>query len=106
MEFVEIYGDEVRWRSSRRGAVGNRINQVNLGNFSASDLAIVKNTEATRFMPDTVDLATARLDVDRKSAHHDRAELKIFDDHIQVMLAHQRAGAGSMDVTVKFGRPP
>ncbi|HEX3855872.1 MAG TPA: serine/threonine-protein kinase [Verrucomicrobiae bacterium] len=105
-EFVDIYSDEVQWRSSRRGTVGNKINQVNLGNFSASDLEIIKNNGVTRLMPDAVDFSTARLNMDRKPGHGGHADLQIFEDHVRVALAHPKAGAATLEVTVTFGNQP
>ncbi|HEX3624005.1 MAG TPA: serine/threonine-protein kinase [Verrucomicrobiae bacterium] len=105
-EFIDIYSDQVQWRSSQRGAVANKINQVSIGDFSTGDIQIIKNCGATWLTPEPVDFTTARLDNDRKERHRERARLTIFDDHVRVTLAHQRAGSGAFDVTVIFGVTP
>ena len=98
-EYVDIYSDEVQWRSSRRGTTGNKINHVNLGDFNADGLAIIKNSGATWLMPDAVDFSTAQLVVDRRSARQGQASLQIEDDHVRVTLAHPRVGASEIAVT-------
>ncbi|HTV75784.1 MAG TPA: protein kinase, partial [Candidatus Baltobacteraceae bacterium] len=104
-EFIDIYSDEVQWQSSRRGTVANKINQVSLGDFSASDLEIIKNSGATRLMPDTVDFSTAQLNLDHKPSRGGHADLEVFDDHARVILSHRKTGAATLDVTVTFGNP-
>lgn len=101
-EFIDIYSDQVQWRSSQRGAIGNKINQVRLDNLSEGDFQIIKNCGATWIMPDAVDFTTARLDDDRRGRRHEHARLTIFEDHVRLMFAHQRAGSGAFDVTVIF----
>jgi hypothetical protein len=103
---VDIYSDEVQWRSSRRGTTGNKINHVDLGNFNADGLAIIKNSGVTWLMPDAVDFSTAQLVVDRKSARQGQASLQIADDHVRITLAHQRLGASEIAVTVTFTKRP
>jgi serine/threonine protein kinase len=105
-EYVDIYSDEVQWRSSRRGTTGNKINHVDLGNFNADGLAIIKNSGVTWLMPDAVDFSTAQLVVDRKSARQGQASLQIADDHVRITLAHQRLGASEIAVTVTFTKRP
>ncbi|HEX3987966.1 MAG TPA: hypothetical protein VHZ30_00960, partial [Verrucomicrobiae bacterium] len=105
-EFVDIYSDEVEWKSSRRGTTGNKINYVSLGDFKANGLEIVKNSGATRFMPDAVDFSTAQLVINRKSNRQGQATLQIADDHVRVTLAHPRLGASELEVTVTFGKQP
>jgi serine/threonine protein kinase len=106
-EFIDIYSDKIEWRSSQRGAIGNKINQVNVGNFDAGDLQIIENSEATRLMPDTVDFSSARLKNDRKPGRHlKHAKLTIFADHVRIILSHQEAGSAAIDVTVTFGSQP
>jgi hypothetical protein len=105
-EFVDIYSDEVRWKSSRRGTSGNKINQVSLGDFAADGLEVIKNTGASWLMPDTVDFSTAHLTIDRRSSRRGQATLQISDDHVRVILAHPRLGESEMDVTVTFQKKP
>lgn len=105
-EFVDIYSDEVQWKSSRRGTTGNRINHVNLGDFNADGLAIIKNTEATWLMPAAVDFSTAQLVVDHRQNRRGQASLQIEDDHVRVTLAHPRLGASEIAVTVRFSKRP
>ncbi len=104
-EFIDIYSDEIQWRSSHRGTIGNMVNQVNVGDFTSADLQIIKNGGATRLMPHMVDFSTARLDNDTRARRRDSAKLAIFEDHVRLTLSHQRAGAAGMDVTVIFGSP-
>jgi hypothetical protein len=105
-EFVDIYSDEVQWRGGRRGATGNKINHVNLGDFTAGGMQVIQNSGATWLMPDAVDFSTARLVIDRKSNGQGQASLQTFDDHVRVMLAHPRLGASEIEVTVYFGKQP
>ncbi|HUA64276.1 MAG TPA: hypothetical protein VME24_00410, partial [Alphaproteobacteria bacterium] len=95
--------DQVQWRSSQRGAIGNKVNQVSLGDFSAGDLQIIKNSGATWFMPANVDFGTAQLVNDHKERRGDRARLVVYEDHVRVMLSHQKAGFWAFGVTVIFG---
>ncbi len=105
-EFIDIYSDQVQWRSSHRGAIGNRINNVKIGDLSEGDLQVIQNTGTTRLMPEAVDFATAALKNDRKAGRRrDHAKLAIFEDHVRVILSHQAAGSAAMDVTVTFGPP-
>lgn len=106
-EFVDIYSDKVQWKSSRRGTTGNKINYINLGDFKAGGLDVVKNSGATRLMPDTVDFSTAHLAIDRNPRRQGgQATLQIADDHVRVMLAHPRLGASEIEVTVNFEKRP
>jgi len=105
-EFIDIYSDQAQWRSSQGGAIGNRINQVSLGDFSEGDVQIVKNCGATWLMPGTVDFATARLENDHKEFRGDRVRLVIYEDHVRVMLSRQKAGSWAFGVTVIFGGNP
>ncbi len=105
-EYVDIYSDEVQWRSSRRGTTGNKINHVNLGDFNADGLAIIRNSGATWLMPDAVDFSTAQLVLDRRSARQGQASLQIEDDHVRITLAHPRLGASEIVVTVTFAKKP
>jgi hypothetical protein len=105
-EFVDLYSDEAQWTSSRRGTTGNKLNHVNLGDFKAGGMEVIKNNGATWFMPDAVDFSTARLVVDRKSNGQGQATLRIFDDHVRITLAHPRLGASEIEVTVYFGPQP
>jgi len=82
-EFVDIYSDEVQWTGSRRGTTGNRINHVDLGDFKAGDLEIVKNNGTTWLMPASVDFSSARLETGRSRG---QASLSIYDDHVRVTL--------------------
>jgi serine/threonine protein kinase len=102
-EFIDIYSDQAQWRSSQRGASGNTINQVSLGDFGEGDFQIIKNCEASWLMPGAVDFATARLDIGSRGHHGERARLIVFEDHVRVILSHQRAGSMAFDVTVIFG---
>jgi hypothetical protein len=106
-EFVDIYSDEVQWKSSPRGTSGNKINHVSLGDFKAGGLGIIKNSGATRLMPDAVDFSTAHLAIDRNPRRQGgQATLQIADDHVRVILAHPRMGASEIEVTVSFDRRP
>jgi hypothetical protein len=105
-EFVDIYADEVQWRSSRRGTTGNKINYVGLGDFKANGVQIIKNTGTTWLMPDTVDFSSARLVINRKSNRQGQAALQIADDHVRVVLTHPRLGASEIEVTISFGKQP
>jgi hypothetical protein len=105
-EFIDIYSDEVQWKSSRRGTTGNKINQVNLGDFKGGGLEIIENSGATRLMPDTVDFSTAHLAIDHISNRQGQVTLQIADDHVRVVLAHPRLGASEIEVTVSFQKRP
>ena len=105
-EYVDIYSDEVQWRSGRRGTTGNKINQISPGDFTTSDLEIIKNSGATRLMPAAVDFSTARLNDDHRVQRGGHAVLQIFPDHVRVTLSHPKAGAATLDVTVSFGNQP
>ncbi len=100
-EFVDIYSDEVQWTGSRRGTTGNRINYVDLGDFKAGGLEMVKNNGATWLMPASVDFLSARLETGRTRG---QATLSIYDDHVRVTLSHPRLGAPEITVTVIFGK--
>jgi hypothetical protein len=105
-EFVDIYSDEVQWKGSRRGAAGNKINHLNLAESTAGGLVVIKNSGATRLMPETVDFSTATLVIDRKSNRQGQAILHIADDHVRVILTHPRSGATQLEVTVTFQKQP
>jgi hypothetical protein len=102
-EFVDIYSDEIQWKTSRRAATGNRINHISLGDVEPGGLEVIKNSGATRLMPDAVDFSTARMVIDNKSRRQQgQAALQIFDDHVRVVLTHPRMGASDLEVTVLF----
>ena len=105
-EFVDIYSDEVQWKSGRRGTTGNKINHVNLGDFKGNGLEVIKNSGATWLLPDTVDFSTAQLVVDHISNRQGQATLQTADDHVRVILAHPRLGASEIEVTVTFQKRP
>jgi hypothetical protein len=106
-EFVDIYSDKVQWKNSRRGTTGNKINHVNLGDFKAGGLEVIKNNGATRLMPDNVDFSAAHLAIDRNPRRQGgRATLQIADDHVRVVLSHPRLGASEIEVTVNFEKRP
>ncbi len=104
-EVIDIYSDEIRWKSVHR-AIDSRINHVLLGDLKAGDLKIIKNSGATRLLPEAVDFSTARLIVVRKPKKQERAKLEIAPDHVRVTLIRPRPGFAEMDATVVFGNQP
>lgn len=106
-EFIDIYADRAEWRSSQRGTEGNKINYVSVGDFGSGDVEIINNYGATWLMSSTVDFSTAKLEDDRtKGRRRAPAKLVVFDDHVRLMLSHQRTGTAGMDVTIIFGGAP
>jgi hypothetical protein len=101
-EVIDIYSDKILWKSGR-GALNSRINETTLGDLKAGDLKIVRNTGATRVLPEAVEFSTARLTVNRKPRRQGQARLEARSDHVQVTLTHPRSGYAEVDVTVVFG---
>lgn len=104
-ESIDIYSDEIRWKSGRR-AVNGSINQVKLEDLKLGDLTIIKNNGVTRLLPDAVDFSTARLIINHKPKRQARSTLTIAPDHVRVTLAHPGPTEVELDVTVTFGNPP
>lgn len=106
-ESIDIYSDEVRWKSGR-GAISSKINEVKLDDLKPADLVIIKNSEATRLLPATVDFSTAQLIIDHKpnSKRQGRAKLEKAPDHARIVLVHPGNGYVELEVTVTFGNPP
>jgi hypothetical protein len=105
-EFVDIYSDEVQWQSSNRGASGNKINHVALGDFKAGGLEVIKNSGATWLIPANVDFSTAQIVAERKPRRQGSVTLQIADDHVRIILGRARLGAPEISVTLSFGKQP
>ncbi len=104
-ETIDIYSDEIRWRTGKE-AVSSKINQVKLGDFKTGEMKIIKNSEATRMLPDTVDFSTARLAIDHKPKRQGKAKLETALDHVRVSLIYPKPGFIELEVTVVFGKQP
>ncbi len=104
-ETIDIYSDEIRWKVGR-GTIGGGINHVRLDGLKPGDLMLIKNTGATRVLPDSVDFSTARLIVDQKPKKQDRIKLEVSPDHVRIILTRPRPGSGEFKVTVVFGSQP
>jgi serine/threonine protein kinase len=104
-ELIELYSDEVRWKSNR-GSTGDQVNHVMLGDLKPGTLQVIRNSGATRLLPDNVDFSTARLTVDHKPRRRGRTELKIEADHVQIHLTDPPLGTAEFEITVTFGNLP
>ena len=104
-ETIDIYSDVIRWASGRV-MNDSRINHVKLEDLKSGDLALIKNSGATRILPDNVDFSTARLVVKRKPKKQAKAIFTIAPDHVRVTLSHPCNAPVDMEVTVIFGAIP
>jgi hypothetical protein len=77
-----------------------------LGDLKPGTLQVIRNSGATRLLPDNVDFSTARLTVDHKPRRRGRTELQIEADRVQIHLTDPPLGTAEFEITVTFGNPP
>ncbi len=107
-EYIDIYSDEIRWRSTGK-STRNKINHVRVADHQSGAVTIVKNYGATRVLPDAVDFTSATLTVDAKPRDRGQVSLDIIaEDHVRLNLSDTRPSPAELDVTITFGEshPP
>jgi hypothetical protein len=104
-EVIDVYSDEIRVKVGR-ASLNVNINQVQLTDLKPGDLVLIKNTGASRLLPDAVDFSTARLVLDQKARKQDHVKIETSPDHVRVVLSRPRPGFYDFRVTLIFGGQP
>jgi hypothetical protein len=105
-DVIDIYSDELHWRSVGL-STDRKIEYFLLPISRRGETKTVRNTGVTRYLPDGVNFANARLIVDHKPKRRGRAFLEtVAEDHVRLHLSDPPTGAAEYQVTIAFDPGP
>ena len=105
-DVIDIYSDELHWRSVGL-STDRKVEYFLLPISRRGETKTVRNTGVTRYLPDGVNFANARLIVDHKPKRRGRAFLEtVAEDHVRLHLSDPPTGAAEYQVTIAFDPGP